>query len=59
MLETARCRLCGTESTCISRQMGACATCIRTDPARALPLAQAAGVRNVAAGNVHLLSDSY
>lgn len=42
MLETARCRLCGAESMCISRQMEACATCIRTDPVRALPLAQAA-----------------
>jgi pyruvate formate lyase activating enzyme len=42
MLESARCRLCGRESTLISRQLGVCAACIRADPDRALPLAHAA-----------------
>ena len=42
MPTSARCRLCGVESVLVARQMRVCAACVRADPDRALPLAQAA-----------------
>ncbi|MDR5703596.1 MAG: radical SAM protein [Armatimonadota bacterium] len=44
-VKEATCRICRTRSILISKQLGVCARCIQTEPARALPLAHEAHAR--------------
>ncbi len=40
--EPARCRICGTESVLVARQLRVCGACLRSNPDRALPMTRAA-----------------